>query len=170
VNGKFDLTMTISETAGSWISLGFSTLNAPSNTFDFTGAEVIGLGTIIYRLTGELDMFIGVRTSGSTDGPDGNTGPRTLTVSLDLTPDGGYDGVTNFGTVTWTDSGLGAVNNLGTAFPLPDQPIGAILVTGATGGPQGSVSALTFSQIPEPSALALLGLGGVALMYRRRRA
>jgi hypothetical protein len=168
-DGKFDLTMTISETSGSWISLGFSTLNTPATTFDFTGAEVIGLGTIIYRLTGELDMFIGVRTSGSTDGPDGNTGPRTLTVSLDLTPAGGYDGVSNFGTVTWTDSDLGEINNLGTAFPLPNQPIGAILVTAATGGPQGSVSALTLSQIPEPSALALLGLGGLALVFRRRR-
>ena len=130
-DGKFDLTMTISETTGSWISLGFSTLNTPATTFDFTGAAVIGLGTIIYRASGELDMFIGPRTTGSTDGPDGNTGPRTLTVRLDLTPAGGYDGVTNFGTVTWTDSGLGAVNNLGTAFALPNQSIGAILVSGA---------------------------------------
>ena len=48
-NGKFDLTMTISETTGAWISLGFSTLNTPATTFDFTGAEVPGLGTIVYR-------------------------------------------------------------------------------------------------------------------------
>ena len=76
--------------------------------------------------------------------------------------------MTNFGTVTWTDSGLGAVNNLGTAFALPNQSIGAILVSGAANS-TGTVSALTLSQIPEPSALALLGLGGLALVYRRRR-
>ena len=144
-NGKFDLTMTISETTGSWISLGFSTLNTPATTFDFTGAEVLGLGTIIYRANGELDMFIGPRTTGSPDGPDGNTGPRTLTVRLDLTPAGGYDGVSNFGTVTWTDSGLGAVNNLGTAFALPNQPIGAILVSAANLA-SGTISGLTLTQ------------------------
>jgi hypothetical protein len=165
-NGKFDLTMTISETTGAWISLGFSTLNTPATTVDFTAAS--GLGTIVYRdANNELDMWIGPGTGGSTDGPDNNTGPRTLTVSLDLTPAGGYDGVTNFGTVTWTDSGLGAVNNLGTAFNLPNQSIGAILVSGAL-NTTGTVSALTLSQIPEPSALALLGLGGLALMSRRR--
>jgi arylsulfatase A len=144
-NGKFDLTMTISETSGSWISLGFSTLNTPATNFDFTGAGVIGLGTIIYRLTGELDMFIGPGTGGSKDGPDGNSGPRTLTVRLDLTPAGGFDGVTNFGTVTWTDSGLGAVNNLGTAFALPNQPIGAILFSAANLA-SGTVSGLTLTQ------------------------
>jgi hypothetical protein len=166
-SGKFDLTMTISETTGAWISLGFSTLNTPTTNADFTGAN--GLGTIVYRdANNELDMFIGLGTTGSTDGPDGNTGSRTLTVSLDLTPAGGYDGVTNFGTVTWTDSGLGAVNNLGTAFALPNQSIGAILVSGAN-ATSGTVSALTLSQVPEPSALSLLGVGGLALVYRRRR-
>ncbi|MFZ9938525.1 MAG: hypothetical protein ACO3JG_15915, partial [Luteolibacter sp.] len=145
-NGKFELTMTISATTGSWISLGFSTLNAPATSNDFTQAAQSGLGTIIYRDTGELDMFIGPQTGGSTDGPDGNSGPRTLTVTLDLTPAGGYDGVTSFGTVTWTDSALGAVNNLGTGFALPNQPIGAILISAATGPPQGSVSALRLTQ------------------------
>jgi arylsulfatase A len=144
-NGKFDLTMTISETTGAWISLGFSTLNTPATTVDFTAAS--GLGTIVYRdAINELDMWIGPGTGGAQDGPDNNTGPRTLTVSLDLTPDGGYNGVSNFGTVTWTDSGLGAVNNLGTAFALPNQSIGAILVSGAL-NTTGTVSALTLSQI-----------------------
>ena len=168
--GLFDLTMTISETTGSWISLGFSTLNAPATGNDFTQSAQNGMGTIIYRNTGELDMFIGPRTGGSTDGPDGNTGARTLTVTLDFTPAGGYNGTSNFGTVTWTDSALGAVGNLGTAFALPNQSFGSILTSAATGPATGTISALTLSQIPEPATLMLFGLGGFGALIRRRRA
>ena len=147
--GKFELTMTISETTGTdWISLGFDTSNTPSTANDFATGN--GMATIVRRITDELDMFIGPKTGGSTDGPDNNLGNRTLTVALDFTPAGGYDGSSNYGTVTWTDSALGAVNNLGTPFALPDQSFGSILISdGGTPGANGTISGLTLTQIGE---------------------
>jgi hypothetical protein len=172
--GKFDLAMTIAPTVGAWISLGFAAENTPSTTKDFTNtgsgtAVTTGLATIIYRATGapgELDMWGGPRTSaGAVDGPDGNTGNRTLTVTLDLTPAGGYDGTSNFGTVTWSDAGLGVLGSY--TYPSA-QNFGSILIT-ETQNSSGAISALTLNQIPE-SSVASLGLaGGLGLISRRRR-
>jgi hypothetical protein len=156
-NGLFELTLTISETTGSWISVGFGQENTPSTDRDFTGGTVVGpaptlttngLGTIIYRAqtsspAGELDMFGGPSNQNVVDGPDGNTGSRTLTVGLDLTPSGGYDGTTNFGTVTWSDSVLGV---LGSYTYTAARNFGSILITGSA-TTAGTISSLTLSQI-----------------------
>jgi len=151
--GKFKLTMTISPTTGSWISLGFATQNMPGTQRNFTDTGVgpgsTGIGTIIYRATGavgELDMFGGLGSGNAVDGPDGNTGNRTLTVSLDFTPTGGYNGVNNFGKVTWSDSALGT---LGSYTYTSAQNFGAILVTDSLNS-SGTISALTLTQIWPP--------------------
>ena len=148
--GLFDLTMTISPTTGSWISLGFARENTPNTLKDFTnngqvGTATTGIGTIIYRNTGELDMFGGPGNGGVVDGPDGNTGNRTLTVSLDLTP-AAYNGSTTFGKVTWSDSGLGT---LGSYTYTSAQNFGAILVTDSLNS-SGTISALKLTQIWPP--------------------
>jgi len=176
--GLFDLTMTISPTTGSWISLGFARENTPNTLKDFTnngqvGTATTGIGTIIYRNTGELDMFGGPGNGGVVDGPNGNTGNRTLTVRLDLTPAGGYNGTSNYGTVSWFDSVLGNVGLLGdiptSSYTYTSaQNFGSILISESATS-SGTISGLSLSQIPEPSAIALLGLGGLGLILRRRR-
>lgn len=118
-DGKFRLTMTVSETAGNWISLGFTKESTPATARNFTntgtGGATSGVATVIRRSpasspANELDAFR-LNDAGSAqtnlDGPDGLTGSRTLTVDLDLTPAGGYDGATNFGTARFYDGELG---------------------------------------------------------------
>jgi hypothetical protein len=172
-SGMFDLTMTISPTVGAWISLGFATNTTPNTAKNFTdtgtGAvgSTVGIATIIYRAVsapGELDMFGGLGNQNAVDGPDGNLGNRTVTVTLDLTP-AVYNGSTTFGKVTWSDSALGT---LGTFNYTVDRNFGSILISEANSS-GGTISGLTLSQIPEPSTIALLGLGGLGLILRRRR-
>lgn len=145
-NGKFELTMTLSEITGTWISLGFGAANTPNTAQNFTSNN--GKGTIIYRAQntvtpGEFDMFGGPTNTNAVDGPNGNTGSRTLTVTLDLTPAGGYNGTNHFGTVTWSDSVLGI---LGTYTYTTTRNFGSILVSNASGS-SGTISALALSQV-----------------------
>jgi autotransporter-associated beta strand protein len=159
--GKFKLAMTISETTGTWISLGFAVENAPSTARNFTNtgsgtATTNGLGTIVYRAqtanpltTGELDMWGGPGSAtGAVDGPEPNTGTRLLTVELDLTPAGGYNGTNNFGKVTWFDAIRG---QLGSYTYTANRNFGAILITQAT-NTSGTIGSLVLSQggLPEP--------------------
>jgi hypothetical protein len=171
-DGLFELTLTISETTGtSWISLGFGKENTPSTDRDMTGGTTgtpvgttTGLGTIGYRdADNELDMWGGPGSGGAVDGPNGNTGARTLTVTLDLT---GYDGTTNFGKVTWSDSQISG--DLGSYTYATAQNFGSILITGGA-SISGTISNLTLSQsIPEPATIGLLLIGSVMGFYRRR--
>lgn len=156
--GKYQLTATLAPTTGSWLSLGFATQNLPSTLKSFTntgsGVTTTGAGTIIYRAqtgvvapntNGELDMF-GYSNQNAVDGPDGNTGARTITTTLDLTPAGGYNGTTNFGTVTWADSVLGTI---GTFTYTTTRDFGSILISGANPF-TGAISNLSLTQILPP--------------------
>ena len=70
--GKFALTLTVSETTGQWISLGFSSLNTPATNANFVAASAGGIATIIRREIGDwdLDMFLGPANMGAIDGPE----------------------------------------------------------------------------------------------------
>jgi hypothetical protein len=145
VDGKFVLTASISETVSVWISLGFSQLNSPSTTQNFSAAN--GVATVLYRAqnaspAGEIDLFP-ILNSNVIDGPDGNIGTRTLSVILDLTPSGGYNGTTNHGTVTWVDRVLGT---LGSHTYTANANFGSILLSEGNSS-TGSVSALSLRQI-----------------------
>ena len=157
-NGKFQLTATLSPTTGSWMSLGFATQTAPSTLKSFTntgsGVTTTGAGTIIYRAqtgvvspntNGELDMF-GFSNQNAVDGPDGNTGARTVSMILDLTPAGGYNGTTNFGTLTWSDSVLGTI---GTFTHTVARDVGSVFISGANPF-TGAISNLSLTQILPP--------------------
>jgi methionine-rich copper-binding protein CopC len=149
--GKFELTMAIAETAGAWISLGFASSNTPSISQNFT--TIGGRGSIIYRGQasasgpGELDMFGGPNNTNPVDGPDAQTGIRTLTAALDLTPAGGYNGTNNFGTVTWFDSL--SETPLGSFTYTTSQAFGSLLVSLTNCA--GTVNALALYQTASPT-------------------
>jgi len=148
-DGTFVLTASISQNTGVWISLGFSQSNAPATAQNFTAAS--GIATIIYRArngssAGEFDMFP-ILNNNVIDGPDANTGTRTFSVTLDLTPAGGYNGTTNHGKVIWADSVLGV---LGSHTFTSNVNFGSILLSEANSS-AGNVSALTLRQILPPS-------------------
>jgi hypothetical protein len=88
-------------------------------------------------------MFGGTSNTNSVDGPDGNTGPRAVTIALDLTPSGGYNGSTHFGTVTWSDSVLGII---GSFTYTSARDFGSIFISGANPF-TGAISNLTLEQV-----------------------
>jgi lysophospholipase L1-like esterase len=160
-DGKFVLSASISESTGAWISLGFSQSNTPSISQNFTVAS--GVGNIIYRAqngspAGEFDFFPILNTN-PIDGPDGNTGTRSLSVTLDLTPSGGYNGTSNHGTVTWSDSVLG---NLASHTYTANVNFGSVLLSEANSS-AGSVSAITLRQILPPANTFATWIGGFGL-------
>ena len=165
-DGLFFLTMDIGEVDGSWISLGFNSLETPSTSTTFVGGTKTAVSTIIYRGDGELDMYAGNIGSSPTnyalDGPDGNSGARTLTVSLDLRT---HNGVDDYGTVTWYDRALGELASFDMNHRHDD--FGSIYISSANSS--GTIGNLSLRQVPEPSSTALLGLGSLALAFRRKR-
>ena len=158
-SGMFDLTMTISPTTGSWISLGFATQNNPNTAKNFTdtgsgaAGTTTGIGTILYRATDAAPTADALACFGGTGNANGLgnitdiTGNRTLTVTLDLTPAGGYNGTSNFGRVTWSDSVLGTLTNY-TYTSARD--FRSILISEANSS-GGAVSGLTLTQILPPT-------------------
>jgi autotransporter-associated beta strand protein len=157
--GKFKLTMTISPTTGFWISLGFATQKTPNTARNFTdfgsgaAGTTTGIGTILYRATDATPTADALACFGGTGNANGLgnitdiTGNRTLTVTLDLTPAGGYNGTSNFGRVTWSDSILGTLTDY-TYTSARD--FGSILISEANSS-GGAVSGLTLTQILPPT-------------------
>ena len=169
-DGKFELTMTISPTTGAWIALGFTTQNTPSITKNFTstgsGVATTGVATIIRRSTtgttaNRLDGYAGPNNTNSSTGT-AQTGSRTLTVALDFTPLGGYNGTTNFGRVTFSDSVAGSI---GSFTYTTNNAFGAIFISEAdvTSGTEsgGTISALSLSQAADTIPPTLAGTGFV---------
>ena len=76
------------------------------------------------------------------------------------------NGVDTGETLAWGNNG----NNLATISGIT----GADIIGGSTqigfNGINGSISGIVVSEVvPEPSSAALLGLGGLALIFRRRK-
>jgi hypothetical protein len=147
--------MTISETSGGWVSMGFATGNTPATDQNFTIFN--GVASVIYRgqqgqiapiANGEIDMFGGLNNTNGVDGPDLQTGFRTLTVNLDFTPAGGYNGTSHFGTVSWSDSVLGT---LGSYTYTQARTFGAIAISQAA---TGTVNGLALYQIASTNTFA----------------
>ena len=169
--GKFVLTATITTTTGNWLSVGFSqTGNIAGN---FTNNS--GYANILVRSGGDIDQYMGANTGGEVAGNDtivGNTN-RTVTITLDFTPAGGYNGTTNFGNAVYSVDGVGSYTTAPTVFTAANNPSMQFLTLGwgaATNpGPvTGSYAALSLTQIPEPSAAFLGSLGILGLLRRRR--
>jgi autotransporter-associated beta strand protein len=149
--GYFELTMTISPTVGpGWLSIGFAEENTINTNKNFTDTPAgspteTGNATIIYRgntsaAPYEVDMYGGPKLSNSIDGPT-VSGGQTLTVALDLTPAGGYNGVNKFGRVIWMTNGVA----MGSFTYTSDRIWGSLLVSQGSGN-TGTISALTLAQ------------------------
>lgn len=173
--GKFTLTTTISTTAGNWLSLGFSGATNVNANWATTGNTLNGYGNILVRLSGDIDQFKGLNNSSELAVDNviiGNVN-QTVTVTLDFTPSGGYNGTNNFGNVVFSVSGAGGYTTAPSVFTA-DAPI-RYIDFGWGGGNSaspalvtGSYAALSLSQIPELSAALLGGLGLLGLLRRRR--
>jgi MYXO-CTERM domain-containing protein len=158
-NGLFELTATISPVTGTWLTVGFSSSSAPGtgNTFINGG----GLGTMAYRANGDIDQWAGSGSSNQVAADDITfSGNRTLTITLDLR---NHNGTSNFGSVSFSDSVAGV---FGSFNYTSNQNFNSILLSTAT--TQGTYSDLTLTQVPEPGAALLGGLGLLALLRRRR--
>lgn len=132
------------------------------------------MGILIYRGDQTLDGFAGPMTGGGVDGGATEyTGDQLLTIVLDLTPDGGYNGTDNFGTITFirgdVDTGTPIGSGNGSFTYSADRSYGSVGLT-ATGLGNGSVSNFQVTQVPEPSSPAMI-IGSLALvtLLRRRR-
>jgi hypothetical protein len=123
-SGLFTLSATLTKsTAGDWGSIGF--FRNPVINTDFTKptGNGIGLATLIYRTSGELDGFGGPGSLNNVDGPDAQSGPQLLTVVLDLT---GHDNSTNFGSVSFYQGTADPGKLLGTYHYTADYSFDAI--------------------------------------------
>jgi len=168
-NGLFVLSVTISETTGTWLSVGFSEQNNPIATNDFR--NVGGIGTMAYRGSGAIAGWAGPGTGGSTGDTAAQLGNQKLTITLDLR---NHNGTDNFGTVSFHASGPGDVFGTGTGWSgstysySSNVNFGSILLS-RNSSTTGTYSDLTLSQIPEPGVALLGGLGLLMLLLRRRR-
>jgi len=149
-NGLFTLSVTMTQTVGgSWAGVTFFESNTPDTGNHFVNNG--GMGTIIYR-SRENDNLSAFGGPGSNNG-SGNltvTGDQTLTMVLDLTPAGGYNGEDNFGTITFFN-GATQVGSSFTHTQLRD--FGAIGLTTAGLNPSAETtfSDFSFTQISEPA-------------------
>ncbi|MDD2598968.1 MAG: hypothetical protein PHO37_07075 [Kiritimatiellae bacterium] len=121
----------------------------PAASSDFVDQG--GVATIAYRLSRKLDMWAGVGVANPVNGPSNVHGPRTLTMMLDLTPAGGYDGVGNFGTVSWSDSILG---DLGSYTYASNIEFNWILISSRSAA-SGTISTLLLEQLNHQGPLTL---------------
>ncbi|MEN8785923.1 MAG: sialate O-acetylesterase [Akkermansiaceae bacterium] len=141
--GIFELTMTIGQITGTgnnWLSISFSEDNSPSTTNHFLNLDATGTIILRQRNSGELDMWAGPGNTNSSQGTTNNSGSRTLTIALDLSS---HDGVSDFGTVTWSDSVHGVV---GTHSYTSDTDFNSILLSEAN-GTTSTISNLTLTQV-----------------------
>ncbi|WP_269523058.1 PEP-CTERM sorting domain-containing protein [Coraliomargarita parva] len=171
----FSLEATFSNTsavaAGTWIGVGFYE-GTPSvnNAFFTTSANNTSFATALLRAEGDSgsEYYAGPNTTSSYDA-GAISGTVTYKIVLDYSSAGGYDGVTNFGTVYFYRNGS---NIADFSSALPDLAVDAISLTKTNNTTLGDYESLTFVQIPEPSSVALTiafgALCGTFILRRRR--
>ncbi|MDG0994697.1 MAG: PEP-CTERM sorting domain-containing protein [Akkermansiaceae bacterium] len=150
--------MTITSGSGSWFGLGFMSTNNTTSAGFYQESTGDGAPWMLLREgdTALAKSFAGPGTAGGVDlaSRDGNT----MSIVLDTT---GTDWVATFNngsesnSVTYT--GLDISNDI--------NYVGFGRNTTAI----GSVDNFSLTVVPEPSTTALIGLGGLALILRRRK-
>ena len=169
----YTATATILNNQPNWIGFGFLPASPPGGDWTVTDFSVRhsnagGYAWFLTRnSTGQSQQaFNGPSTSNAT-GISGDivdpTQPVTISLVLDTTA------------ATWTAqyflNGVqqGGVFDLAATANTGIGGIGFSHDRSATANAGGTLSAFTLSAVPEPSALALLGLGGLACVFRLRR-
>ena len=135
------------------VNTGDSNLDTLVGTVGYNGPASVQLSGLTNGQQYELQIFIGDNRAGSSG--------RTLTV-------GDLSGGTG-ATYTYADGGTAqqATSIIGTFTAIgTTQDFTAVLGGGGTGT---EFSAYQLRAVPEPSSTALLGLGGLALILRRRK-
>ena len=176
-DGKFILTATIGQPSGSfWISVGFSAANLSTDqsATNFVGAFT-GVATAVNRVTGATgNEYFGKGITAATTNPDAGifSGAVTFTTTLDFTTAGGYNGTSNFGTATFTNSFNSVVGSY--TYTTNQTFTGLGFTASSTSGTISALSLVqvTASAVPEPATYAAwmgLGLLGVAACRRFRR-
>jgi hypothetical protein len=170
-------------------------LFAPTNTYTLTGADLssvgatetggLGTGTIIFTVLYEQTGGTGITDINGRVSVTGGNDNRiefgeTLTSTITLTSINGYTGIDlsdlsiGFTNATLANTG-GTVNTTtasGTVITTnSDFAASSFLTIAPQSGGQATLTAYTIelTAVPEPSSTALLGLGALALLIRRRR-
>jgi hypothetical protein len=162
--------ITFSSNPGSWVNLGFTQLdpvNQASGHARFADSTVNGVDwTIANPTTANEQFFAGPRTTPSAGVGSQNlvNGLGTYTLKLDLDTTG----------TQWMISSYIDGTQLGTNYLFAANPTiaavgyGQNTVTSGTGIQWNNLE-LTATTVPEPSALALAGLGAALCMFLRRQ-
>jgi hypothetical protein len=162
--------VTFSSNPGSWVSLGFSQfspVNQTSGHARFTDTSVNGIDWMIVNpTTANEQFFAGPRTTPAAGVGSQNlaNGLATYTLQLNL----------NTGGPLWTISSFINGTQLGTDFTFTANPTVAALgygqntITSGTGIQWNNLE-LNATAVPEPSALALTGVGLAMLVFVKRK-
>ena len=144
---------------------------ADNDTGTYTNGERVAYiqpGGAIRNITGHIIAVGDVINYGFTD-HQGSRGDATMELVYDLGAGGGVVAITGTGLV-----GDGNVNDQVYTNSFTVQAgeawVGGLLGVGlSTSESYPEVDHITLSVVPEPSSAALLGLGGLALILRRRK-
>jgi|GEM_PF-2438680 len=158
----FTVSATVDPLAGgsNWVAVGFY-----GSTYQLGESGVQGAAAVTLFRDGneEADGYTAVDGAGIVrdNFATGLSGAQTYGVTLDLT---GWDGSTNFGTVTFNIGGTSSGS-----YALTDDVNFQAVGFGTPGSGDGLISDFQLVQVPEPGTLWLLGLGLSSLLWFRRK-
>ena len=164
-----------------WIAMGFANgqSSAIGNNERFVGGNVNGIAWMLMRgnTTGSVGntAFRGLSTSGTnlnTGGAAWTDAPLAGTFGSDLDMRVVLD--TTGGTGTWTATWYAKLaadasyTEVRATELLADEAITSVGLARSNTGFTGNVTSFSLNSVPEPGSLALLGLGGLCVLRRRR--